>query len=202
MRRQSDEVKKLRASGASARFTRRVKTPRHVRNLALVGFMGTGKSSVGRLVAEQLGCKFVDTDELIETRTGKSITQIFTDQGEEHFRELEHQLCVELGESSDVIISTGGGLPTRQANMDSLKQHALVVCLWCSADRIWERVRHQSHRPLLQTPDPQARIQELLAARAPFYRQADILLNTENRSQRQVVQQVVQHFRDARADSK
>ncbi|MEY4386647.1 MAG: shikimate kinase [Verrucomicrobiota bacterium] len=178
-----------------------MKTPRHISNLALIGFMGAGKSSAGRLVAEQLGFKFVDTDELIETRTGKSITQIFADQGEAHFRELEHQLCIELGSETDIVISTGGGLPTRQENIENLKQHALVICLWCSAEQIWERVRHQSHRPLLQTPDPEAKIRELLAVRAPFYRQADILLNTQNRSQRQVVQQVVAHFKEARKKS-
>ncbi len=164
--------------------------------------MGAGKSSVGRAVAEQLGFEFMDTDELIESRTGKSITQIFASEGEAHFRDLEHKIVEQLKNSTNCVISTGGGLPTRQANMDSLKQHALVICLWCSAERIWERVRHQSHRPLLQTPNPQAKIRELLEARAPFYRQADILLNTENRSQRQVVQQVVQQFKEARANSK
>ena len=164
--------------------------------------MGAGKSSVGRAVAEQLGFEFVDTDEMIESRTGKSIPQIFATDGEAHFRELEHKIVEQLQGSTDRVISTGGGLPTNQANLDSLKTHALVVCLWCSAERIWERVRHQSHRPLLQTPDPQAKIRELLAARAPFYRQADVLLNTDNRSMRQVVQQVVQNFQQATVKAK
>lgn len=176
-----------------------MKSHRHIRNLALIGFMGAGKSSVGRIVAEQLGFEFVDTDEMIETRTGKSITQIFAQDGEAHFRDLEYAVIEQLSQSSNLVISTGGGLPTRQANIDSLKTHALVVCLWCSAERIWERVRTQAHRPLLQTPDPQAKIRELLAARAPFYRQADVLLNTENRSQRQVCQQVIQQFQLARS---
>ena len=159
--------------------------------------MGAGKSSVGRAVAEQLGFEFVDTDEMIESRTGKSITQIFATEGEAHFRELEHKVVEQLESSSGRVISTGGGLPTNQANLDSLKTHALVVALCVSPERIWERVRHQSHRPLLKTPDPQAKIREMMAARAPFYRQADVLLNTDNRSMRQVVQQVVQNFQQA-----
>ncbi|MFN3407986.1 MAG: shikimate kinase [Limisphaerales bacterium] len=167
---------------------------RHIRNVALIGFMGAGKSAVGRLVAEQLRFQFVDTDELIETRTGRTISQIFTQDGEAHFRALEREVVQQLADTQHLVIATGGGLPTNQTNLDSLKQHALVVCLWAGAERIYERVRHQKHRPLLQTADPFARIQELLAARAPFYRQADILLNTDNRSVRQVAQQVVQHF--------
>lgn len=167
---------------------------RHIHNLALIGFMGAGKSAVGRLAAEQLRFKFVDTDELIEARTARTIAQIFAEDGEAHFRALEREVVQQLGETRRLVISTGGGLPTHQANLDSLKQHALIVCLWASAERIFERVRHQKHRPLLQTPDPFAKIQELLAARAPFYRQADILLNTDNRSVRQVAQQVVQQF--------
>lgn len=172
---------------------------RHIRNLALIGFMGAGKSAVGRSVAEQLGFEFVDTDELIERRVGKSISQIFAQDGEAHFRELERSVVEQLQSENHLVISTGGGLPTRQENIDSLKTHALIVCLWASADKIWERVRHQSHRPLLQTPDPFAKIQELLAARAPFYRQADVLLNTDNRSVRQAALQVVQQFQLATA---
>lgn len=164
--------------------------------------MGAGKSSVGRVVADHLGFEFVDTDALIEARTGKAISQIFATEGEAHFRSLEHSVVEQLEARTSLVISTGGGLPTNQDNLDSLKKHALVVCLWASARRIWERVRHQSHRPLLQTANPQARIQELLAARAQFYRQADVLLHTDNRSQRQVCQQVVQQFHLARTTSK
>jgi shikimate kinase len=80
-------------------------------------------------------------------------------------------------------------------NLTRLRTHALIVCLWASPEKIWERVRNQSHRPLLRGPDPQAKIRELLATREPFYRQADVLLNTELRSIREVAQQVVHQFR-------
>ena len=80
-------------------------------------------------------------------------------------------------------------------NLASLKTHALVVCLWASPEKIWERVRNQTHRPLLNAPNPKEKIRELLAARAPFYRQADVLLNTELRTVREVAQQVIHQFR-------
>lgn len=168
---------------------------RNIVNLALIGFMGTGKSSVGRLVAEQLRFEFLDTDELIETRAGKSITEIFAQNGEPAFRELEHRLVAELATRTRTVIATGGGLPVNPANLESLKQHALVICLWASPEKVFERVHNQTHRPLLHEPDPRAKIRALLADREPFYRQADVLLNSEFRSIREVAQQVVNQFR-------
>ena len=170
---------------------------RNIVNLALIGFMGTGKSSVGRLVAEQLRFDFLDTDELIEARAGKSITEIFAQHGESTFRELEHQLVVDLAVRRRTVIATGGGLPVNPANLDHLKQHALVICLWASPGKIFERVHTQTHRPLLHDPDPQAIIHALLTARSPFYRQADVLVNSDSRTIREVAQQVVSQFRFA-----
>lgn len=164
-------------------------------NIALIGFMGTGKTSVGRLVADMLRFDFIDTDELIQTGTGRSITDIFNKDGEATFRTLESQTVGELAGRANTVISTGGGLPVNPKNLASLKAHALVVCLWSSPEKIWERVRHQGHRPLLHDKDPQAKIRELLAAREPFYKQADVLLNTELRSVREVAQQVIHQFR-------
>jgi shikimate kinase len=168
-------------------------------NLALIGFMGTGKSSVGRLVAEQLHFDYLDTDELIQSSTGRTITDIFDGDGEAAFRRLEERLVLELAARKRTVISTGGGLPANPANLASLKTHALVVCLWASPEKIWERVRNQSHRPLLHDPNPQSRIRELLAAREPFYRQADVLINTDLRSAREVAQQIVHQFKFARS---
>ena len=168
---------------------------RRIVNIALIGFMGTGKTSVGRLVAEQLHFHYLDTDEMIQAATGKTITEIFSTSGEPAFRELEEKAVAELAGKTQAIISAGGGLPVNPKNLESLKTHALVVCLWASPAKIWERVKTQSHRPLLHDPDPQKKIRELLAAREPFYKQADILLNTELRSLREVAQQVIHQFR-------
>lgn len=172
---------------------------RQIRNLALIGFMGTGKSSVGRHVAAQLDFEFLDTDELIEARAGKSITRIFSESGEAAFRELERQVVEELAGKDKLVISTGGGLAVNEANLASLKQHALVVCLWAGPEAIWQRVRHQSHRPLLQDPDPLAKIKMLLDQREPFYRKADVLINTDLRSVKEVVQHVLHQFHLATA---
>lgn len=164
-------------------------------NLALVGFMGTGKTSVGRLVAEQLKFEFIDTDELIQAHTGRTIADIFARDGEPAFRALERKVVEEIAARTRTVISTGGGLPTNAENLAALKTHALVVCLWASPEKIWERVRNQSHRPLLHDADPQSKIKELLAARSPFYRQADVLVNTDLRSAREVATQVALQFK-------
>jgi shikimate kinase len=167
----------------------------HHVNLALIGFMGTGKTSAGRLVAESLHFEFLDTDELIQARTGRTITDIFSNNGEPTFRALERDVVDELAGRTKTVISTGGGLPVNADNLASLKNHALVVWLCASADRIWERVRNQTHRPLLHDPDPQRKIRELLELRTPFYRQADVYINTDLRSAREVAQQIVLQFR-------
>lgn len=172
-----------------------VSNPRRLVNLALIGFMGAGKSSVGRLVAEQLHFAYLDTDEIIQSRAGRTIADIFEKDGEAAFRKLEQQIVKELAARKRTVISTGGGLPTVQANLAGLKTHALTVCLWASPEKIWERVRYQTHRPLLRGPNPRLRIRELLAAREPFYRQADVLINTDLRSVREVAQQIVHQFK-------
>jgi shikimate kinase len=172
---------------------------RPIHNLALIGFMGTGKSSVGRAVAETMHFTFLDTDTVIEARAGSSISDIFKNEGEAGFREWERRIVEELTRRNKTVISTGGGLPAQEPNLASLKTHALVVCLWASPETIWERVRAHTHRPLLNEPDPLARIRELLAVREPFYRKADVLVNTEMRSVREVAVQVIHQFHLAQA---
>jgi shikimate kinase len=175
-----------------------VNGPRQLYNIALIGFMGTGKSSVGRLAATQLHYDFVDTDELIEKRAGKTIAEIFGQEGETSFREAERRLVAEMAGWRRSVISTGGGLAACQDNLTLLKQHSLVVCLCASPGVIWERLRHQNHRPLLQAPDPLDRIRTLLAERMACYRQADVLINTGMRSVREVTQQLLHQFHIAR----
>jgi shikimate kinase len=171
---------------------------RTYQNVALIGFMGTGKSSVGWMVAEQLRFAYVDTDHLIEQSAGKSISEIFAQDGEDAFRRYEQQVVEQLKERPNSVIATGGGLGANETNLASLKTHALVVCLWASPETIWERVRSQTHRPLLQTPDPLQTIRDLLSRREAVYRQADILLSTELRSLREVAHNVVYQFQSAR----
>jgi shikimate kinase len=171
-----------------------VSDARQIHNLALIGFMGTGKSTVGRLVADALHFTFLDTDDVIVGRAGKSIAEIFEQNGEPAFRELERGLVEELRSRQRTVMSTGGGLPANEGNLASLKSHALIVCLWASPEKIWARVRNQTHRPLLRETDPLAKIRKLLADRERYYRQADVLVNTDLRSIREVSMQVVHQF--------
>jgi len=164
--------------------------------------MGTGKTTVGRMLADAMRFEFLDTDDLIQQRTGRLITDIFAQHGEPAFRALERQVVDELAGRTQTVISTGGGLPAEPGNLERLKKYALVVCLWAAPEKIWERVRNQSHRPLLNHPDPLARIRELLAAREPAYKAADVLVNTDLRNVREVTQQIALQYRLANRSRK
>lgn len=157
--------------------------------------MGTGKSTVGHIVASTLCFQFVDTDDLIERRTGRKIADIFHKDGEPAFRQIESEVVRELEALNHTVIATGGGLIMTPGNLESLRKHALTVCLWASAGAIWGRVGHQTHRPLLLEGDPQNKIRALLTQREPFYRQADVLLNSEFRSAKEVAHHAVHQFR-------
>lgn len=175
---------------------------RQFRNIALVGFMGTGKSTVGQLVAGMLHFRFVDTDEMIEGMANKRIADIFASEGEPRFRAYEREVVKRLSVLSNTVISTGGGLVVNPENLAALKEHALVVCLWCSAETILRRVGHQTHRPLLRVENPLERIRALLEERAPSYRKADVLLNSEFRRPREVATHVVHQFRSVAGAAK
>lgn len=161
--------------------------------------MGTGKTTVGQQVAAQLKFGFLDTDHLIETRAHKRIANIFAEDGEAAFRALECSVVEELARRDRVVIATGGGLGANPDHLASLRAHALIVCLWATPEVIWQRVHRHSHRPLLHVADPQARIRELLAERAPVYKQADVLIYSGTRQSDEVAQQVLMHFHAARA---
>ncbi len=157
--------------------------------------MGAGKSTVGYLLAELLRYELVDTDKVIEQRAGRRISDIFATDGEPAFRALESALVQELESAKDTVISTGGGLVVNPDNLASLKRHSLVACLWASPQVIYDRVRHQSHRPLLQAPDPLAKIAELLAARTPMYKQADLLVGVDFRAPQETARHIAASLR-------
>ncbi len=168
--------------------------PQH-RNVALIGFMGTGKTTVGSILAQLLHFDFIDTDKLIEQRQGRRIADIFATDGEPFFRRLESDLCAELETLSNKVISTGGGLPINPDNLASLRRHALVVCLWATPETIFQRVRHQQHRPLLHAPDPLQTIRDLLASRTSAYKQADLILGVDFRSPIETARHISTSFR-------
>ena len=170
---------------------------RDIQNIALTGFMGCGKTAVGRVVARVSGFEFLDTDLFIEEHVGMSIPRIFEEHGEETFRRYEREVVTRLAERSETVIATGGGLLVDHANMDTMKQYAMVFCLWASPNSIWRRVKDQSHRPLLQTENPRQRIIDLMEERKPAYGRADMLVNTEYRSAKDVAQLILSQYRGA-----
>ena len=148
-------------------------------NIVLVGFMGSGKSAVGRLVAKRLRFQFVDTDQLIIKRAGMPIAGIFAEHGEEYFRDLETVALESLGQSRRCVIATGGGVVVKERNRAIMKELGFVVWLTASEDVIFDRVSRNDKRPLLQTENPRKTIAELLAARRPLYEDvAELVLDT------------------------
>ena len=152
-------------------------------NIFLVGLMGAGKTSVGRLLAKRLGKPFFDCDQEIERRTGVKIPVIFEIEGEAGFRSREAAMLRELTARNDIVLATGGGAILREENRQALTQSGTVVYLRASLDDLWQRTRHDRSRPLLQTPDPRAKLEELFALRDPLYRAvATIVIDTGNQS--------------------
>lgn len=143
----------------------------HTSLIACVGLPGSGKSTVGRQLARRLGARFIDSDHVIEQRTGCSIREFFEREGEASFRDLEQQVISDLTESQSGVLSTGGGTVLRPANRQVLQQRATVVYLHSSPDEVFRRLRHDQNRPLLQVADPLGRLRELYQARDALYRE-------------------------------
>jgi shikimate kinase len=142
------------------------------KSIVLIGMMGAGKSSVGRCLQRRTGRVCFDTDELVVAKAGMSIVEIFSQQGENRFRDLESDVLSELSPNESAVIVTGGGIVLREHNVTRLKELGLVV--WLEADEavLLERASRRGNRPLLQTADPRATVSELLRTRAPLYETA------------------------------
>ena len=152
-------------------------------NIVLVGFMGCGKSTVGREIGLQLNYSLVDTDVLIEESVKKPISAIFEDHGEDHFRGLETDLLGQIHSTNCThqIISTGGGLPVREENREWLKKLGYVVWLRASVDTVLKRTAKTNHRPLLRGANARQKVEEMLAVRNPIYDEvADLAINTDD----------------------
>ena len=162
------------------------------RNIILTGFMGTGKTTVGQLVAAQLGREFIDMDDLIESREGRPISQIFADEGEPYFRRLEADLCRELAAKSGLVIATGGGALVPEANLRVMERTGLVICLDCRPDVLWQRIGQSDNRPMLAAQDDGrfARLAALLVQRAPAYGRIEYHVDVTRLDPDQVAEQI------------
>lgn len=160
-------------------------------NLVLTGFMGTGKSTLGRLVADRLGRPFVDMDSVIAARAGQPIPAIFAAQGEQAFRALERALCQELAAQDGLVIATGGGALVDPENRAAMQRSGLVICLTASPAALAERLAGAGDRPLLAGDDPAARIAALLADRAAAYAALPHQLDTTTLTPEQVTEAIL-----------
>ena len=173
----------------------KVKESRNIVNIVLIGFMGTGKTSVGTRLAEILDMKFIDTDDIIEGDSKMVISDIFSEMGEEHFRDLESEATEKVCKLSRHVISTGGGIVIRDQNVQNLRSTGLLVCLDATPEVIMERTSQYTHRPLLQVDDPIGRIREMLRMREPFYAKADHRIDTSQLTIDQVADKIADLFR-------
>ena len=162
-----------------------------MKNIVIVGFMGTGKTTIATQVANRLKMKYVSTDSLIEKREKRTINEIFTDSGEEYFRGVESDVVREVSAEEGLVIDAGGGAVLREENMANLKSGGVVICLTADVETILSRTKKYKHRPLLNVEDPKRKIRDLLAKRESFYAKADHLIDTGRFTARQAVEEII-----------
>ena len=165
-----------------------------MKNIVLVGFMGAGKTMTAIVLSDQLNRRLVSTDECIVEREGRSINDIFAHDGEGYFRDVESQVVEELSLQENLAVDCGGGVVLREENLNALKRNGMVVYLKTSPEMIYQRVKHEAHRPLLHVDDPLAKINEMLQVRAAFYEKADVEVCTDNKTAEEVAQEIVVLF--------
>lgn len=165
------------------------------KNIVIVGMMGSGKSTIGRLLATQLGRTFVDSDQAIEQKTGVNIATIFEVEGEEGFRQREQLIITELLAQPQLVLATGGGAVIHTNTRNLLKNHALVIYLKADPHELWRRIQHSRHRPLLHTPNPLETLQKLLREREYYYEEtAHLIIPTKRQSVKKLVQHITERL--------
>ncbi len=165
-------------------------------NLYFIGMMGSGKTTLGRILAERLGYKFFDTDVLVEQTTAMKVSEIFAQSGESKFRDLETQVLAELSAYKNLAIATGGGMVLRRKNWGYL-HHGITIWLDVPIEKLYQRLQSDRTRPLLQTPDPKAKLESIYQQRRQLYAQADLqIIPEENESPQQLATRLVEEVAD------
>ena len=170
-------------------------------NLYLVGFMASGKTTVGRNAARKLGFQFIDTDQAIEEKVGKPIAEVFETDGETAFRAMEREFIESGHPASGCVVSCGGGLVIPPGMAELVAEKGIAICLSATPETILERTRGHTSRPLLNVPDPEARIRALLAERSHRYQAVGNVLSTDDRTMQEVTAHVLRVYRDACPES-
>lgn len=163
-----------------------------MKNIVLVGFMGTGKTTIATKLAERFAMRYVSTDDLIVEKEKRTINEIFTRSGEDYFRDVESEVIKGLANQEGLVIDAGGGAVLREENMADFKSSGIVICLTADEETIMKRTKKYKHRPLLNVEDPKRKIRDLLAKRAPFYAKADHTIDTGKLTIRQVLEKIAE----------
>jgi len=163
-------------------------------NIVLTGFMGTGKSTVGKIVADKLSYQYLDTDESIQKDVRMSISDIFAKKGEPFFREVESKIIELVSLLDKFVIATGGGVPLKASNMDLLEKNGRIFCLSAKPETILERLKGDSSRPLLKKKDPLAEIKNLLEQRKDYYKRCFRVIETDNIALKQAADIIIKEF--------
>ncbi len=164
-------------------------------NLYLVGFMGTGKTTIGRAVAQRLNFQLLDSDHEIERQQGRTIPEIFATAGEPAFREMERQFVDHGHPSSRCVVACGGGLVVQPGMLIALQERGVVICLHASLETILKRTAANRNRPLLNVEDPMERLRTLYAQREPIYKRAGAVILTDQRPANDIVAHVLRTYR-------
>ena len=167
-----------------------------MKNIVLTGFMGTGKTAVGKELSRLLDMKLIDLDTEIEKAEKMDINGIFERFGEQRFREIETGMIRAVSRNEGVIISTGGGAVLKRENMDLLREKGIIFCLTASPETVLQRTSNTGDRPLLQVQNPLERINELLDLRNPCYRKADVMIDTEDKTPLQIAEEIIEKVRN------
>jgi shikimate kinase len=160
------------------------------KNIVLIGFMGTGKTTVGKILARSLGYKLIDIDQCVEEKERRKISEIFEKEGEAAFRKLEKSMIRWASGAASSVITTGGGAVIDPENRDMLAENGIIVALTATPETIYQRVKRSGHRPLLKTGDVLAEIKKLLEARRPFYEKADVSFVTDRQKPADTAKQI------------
>lgn len=171
-------------------------------NLYLVGFMGTGKSTVGRHLAKQMNFQFIDSDQEIERTQGKPVSAIFAEEGEASFRKMEREFVEHGHPTHGCVVACGGGLVVPPGMLELLRSRGVVICLHAPIETIIERIMHTTHRPLLEAEDRAQRLRDLYAQREALYRRTGTMVLTDSRPLREIAAHVLRVYRHEAADFK
>jgi len=162
-----------------------------MKNIVLIGFMGTGKTTIATKVASELDMEYVSIDDIIVKREKRTINEMFTKSGEDHFRDIESSVVREVSARDGLVIDTGGGVVLREENIENLKSGGTVICLTAAPEVIYERTKKYKHRPLLNVEDPKLKIRELMTRRQECYQKADHVIDTGELTINQAIKKII-----------